>query len=417
LTTEVGGLSLSPESALSGSDGLVGTTVFSGTVPTVVRVIATADESGEEVATVSDVLTVTTGLPDQNSIDVAVTGGFVVEDGMTVSGIERTITVRLADTYNNPVPDGTAALFTTEYGAIQPSCTTTGGSCSVQWNSQDPRAPSLVEGREAVRTIYSSGYNCPSHNGSSGACPDDLGYTRGGRSTIGVTAIGQESFVDGNGNGVMDRDEQDRFDNLPEAFLDNNEDRAYTPALPACVASPRGSAQCLAGFEEQFTDFNSNGEYDLNDDPAVYNGLLCPPEGDGVWCSRELINVRDSTIVILSAGNDNWDIILVRGKTVVDGTIEAVRYTAYIADLFNNRPPAGSTVEVSAGGGCELISESSFDVANSAARGAIGITVETGGDGEAGTISITLNPKGDAASYTETFNCLSIPPPDPNDPA
>ncbi len=127
LTTEVGGLSLSPTTAVSTSEGLVTTNITSGDIPTVVRVIATAaagDGTGQEVSSVSDVLTVTTGLPDQNSISVSVEGGFVVANGMTVDGIEKTITVRMADKFNNPVPDGTAAVFTTEYGAIDPSCET-----------------------------------------------------------------------------------------------------------------------------------------------------------------------------------------------------------------------------------------------------------------------------------------------------
>jgi hypothetical protein len=41
--------------------------------------------------------------------------------------------------------------------------------------------------------------------------------------------------------------------------------------------------------------------------------------------------------------------------------------------------------------------------------------VQTGGDGEVGTVSITLRPIG-GASYTETFNCESDPPIDPNEP-
>ncbi|MDH4042135.1 MAG: Ig-like domain-containing protein, partial [Gammaproteobacteria bacterium] len=134
LTTYVGGLKVSPPSAVSASDGLVTVNVFSGDVPTVVRVIAKApagDNSGQQVSSVSDILTVSTGLPDQNSFSVSVAGGFSVVDGMTVDGVEKTITVRMADKFNNPVPNGTAAVFTTEYGAIEPQCTTVDGSCSV----------------------------------------------------------------------------------------------------------------------------------------------------------------------------------------------------------------------------------------------------------------------------------------------
>lgn len=418
LSTEVGGLSVIPASALTDGNGQVTATVSSGDVATVVRVIADVDDgSGSSVSTVSDVLTVTTGMPDQDSISLSVSGGFVVENGFTQDGVTRTINVAMADKFNNPVIDGTAAVFTTEYGSIEGSCTTVNGTCSVEWRSQAPRFPK-INGSTYVMTIYSPGYNCPSHNGRSGPCPDDLGYTRGGRSTILVHAIGEETFVDRNGNGVMDEAEKDLFVNLPEAFIDNNEDGAYTPDIEACQSAPQGSPQCTAGFEETYIDFNGNEQYDRNDNPAVYNGLLCPPEGDGVWCSRELVNVRDQTVVILSAGPD-WAIILTRGGSVVTGTQHGATQIAYISDVFNSRPPEGSTVDVAAEGDCELLSESSFEVGNSAAYGAYSVAVVTGPAEPSdppvpGVVNITLNPK-DGSPFTRTFACDSSSITDPAD--
>jgi hypothetical protein len=409
LTTEVGGLKVSPPSALSSIDGTVSATVFSGDVATVVRVIASTaagDGSGEQVSTVSDILTVSTGLPDQNSISVSVQnqseGVFVVENGFTVDGIERTITVRM--------------------GGERLSGTPQEGQCSVLWTSQDPRQPILEENREAVRTIKdTAGYNCrPHHNGNSGPCPDDIGYTRGGRSEILVTAIGEESFVDTNGNGIMDESERDLFDNVPEAFLDKNEDKVYTPK--ACAnGTITNSAQCRAGSEESFVDFNDNAEYDLNNDPAVYNGLLCPPEGDGNWCSRTLVNVRDSTRLILS-GEDigGWDILMASaGGNVVGNNsqiLAGATYTAYISDIYNNPPQGGSTVTVTAGGDCEVIGEKLFTAPDTAKSGAFGVRVQAGGEGTTGTVTIQLNPAAGGTPYSETWNCEPFDPPDPNDP-
>ena len=115
------------------------TIVSSGDVATVVRVVATAD-AGElgEASAVSDVLKVSTGLPDQNSISLSVEESFVVEEGMTRDGVTRKLIVRMADKFNNPVPDGTAAVFTTEYGSIESSCATTGGACEVTWDQSIP---------------------------------------------------------------------------------------------------------------------------------------------------------------------------------------------------------------------------------------------------------------------------------------
>ncbi|MEZ5567840.1 MAG: hypothetical protein R3E54_05800 [Halioglobus sp.] len=301
LNTEVGGITLSTPSGLTNGEGQVSVIVSSGDVATTVRVVATIDDgNGGTLGTVSDLLTVTTGLPDQNSISLAVSDTFVVENGMRVDGVTRQFTVSMADKFNNPVVDGTAAVFTTEYGAIVGSCTTTDGTCSVTWRSQEPRFPTLTD-NTFVKTIFDNDYNCPSHNGDSGPCQSDLGSVRGGRSAVMVHALGEESFIDRNGNGLMDQAEATLFDNLPEAFIDYNDDGVYTPNLPECIANPQGSLQCISGEEEIFVDLNSNNIYDTNDEPAVYNGLLCPPEGDGVWCSRSLVHVFTRSVMLSDA--------------------------------------------------------------------------------------------------------------------
>jgi hypothetical protein len=215
----------------------------------------------------------------------------------------------------------------------------------------------------------------------------------------------------------MDEAEKDLFDNVPEAFLDNNEDNLYTPT--ACKnGTVTDSAQCQAGSEESFVDFNFNGVYDLNDNPAVYNGLLCPPEGDGVWCSRTLVNVRASSRLILSADPD-WDILVASssGSVVSNSSqiLAGANYVAYISDLFNNAPGGGSTVTVEAGGDCEIISETSFTVPNTAGQGAFGISIKAGGEGTTGTVTIKLSPI-NGTPYSETWNCRPLSPADPNAP-
>lgn len=447
LSTDVGGLRLNPASATSDADGNVFVTVSAGDVPTVVRVEATT-EAGVgigQVSAVSDVLTVSTGLPDQNSISLSVEGGFVVEQAMNMDGITRTLTVRMADKFNNPVPNGTAAVFTTEYGSIDPSCETGRrngdrlggtpevGQCSVQWESQNPRRPTLVENQSLVTTVADpSGYNCPSHNGASGPCPDDLGRLQVGRSTVLVTAIGEESFIDRNGNGIYDESEADDglFSNLTEAFLDHNENGLFDPATQACNSNP-SSFTCRTGSEEIFTDFNNNQLFDANgDDPgngypnqnqtAVFNGLLCPEEGDinvvgpQGWCSRDLLNVRSSTVLILSEEGD-WRIALYRGRVPVSGTsFSGGTYTAYISDRFNNRPPAGSTISVDADSPC--LADGSITVGATAVPGASTLQFTQGGEisydscneprpSTTSTLTITVSPSGGGASFDQAFSC------------
>ncbi len=402
LTTYVGGLALSKTSTLSDGNGEVTVTVQSGEVATVVRVLASVDDgSGNPVSTVSDLLTVTTGLPDQNSISLSIgeCGGessWVVDGAWTIDGLCRTLTVAMSDKFNNPVVDGTGAVFTTEYGSIVGSCATTAGTCSVEWRSQDPRLPILTDNDYIVSVDDNQGTRCSEfHNGSNAIpCPKDLGNIRGGRSAILVHAIGEESFIDRNGNGLMDQDEQALFQNVPEAFLDNNEDGVYTPALAQCEAAPTGSLLCISGEEEIFLDFNSNEVYDLNDDPAVYNGLLCPVEGNGVWCSRTLVNVRDSVVVTLGDSPD-FEFLLVDNRQVVGGGAGLPldrELILYIADTYNNPPPAGATVSLSTQGKCKLTSPGSTDVFNYDRSGAFVWSLSLGSatSPEDGSLTVTL---------------------------
>jgi hypothetical protein len=170
LHTTFGGLYLSTLSANSDpASGEVQTTVNAGTESTPIRVTATID--GTTIATVSDVLVVSTGIPDQNSFSISAST-FNIE-GLNYDGVTSDITVRLADHFNNWVPDGTAVGFRTTGGSIPASCVTTNGACTVQLTSQNPRSgPALA--------------------------PVNF------RAVILAYALGEESFSDLNNNGRYD---------------------------------------------------------------------------------------------------------------------------------------------------------------------------------------------------------------------
>ncbi|CAA0124069.1 Uncharacterised protein [Halioglobus japonicus] len=433
LSTRVGQLSLSTDTgtedgyAFSNADGEVSVTVQAGNVATVVRVLATVDDgNGNLVETTSDLLTVTTGIPDQDSISLSVET-FVIPNAASEDNVTTTLTVSMADRFNNPVPEGTAAVFTTEYGAIEGRCTTNeSGTCSVTWFSRPPRFPILTLGAD-VTTIANTGCRyfignpnvpCPVDS----ANPLDDRYTRGLRSTILVHAIGEESFVDANGNGMFDQAEAEPlsgpplFQNIPEAFVDNNEDGYYTRALSQC--SNPTSAQCIAGQEERFIDFNNNGLYDLNVEPEpIFNGLSCPIEGDGVWCSRTMLNVWDSIVITMSSNNDNtWFSTMIRNRAVVTATVTGAQQTVYISDLYNNPPTEGSTVTLSASDNCEIVGQSTFEIGNLYYASAIGIPVKTKPldtppeDPSLGFFTVTLN-LNNGPSIPWDFECDTPPTP------
>lgn len=259
LSTTVGGLSLTPSSASSNSSGIVATTVQAGTIATPVRVGASVTLSdGQLIYVQSDLLTVTTGIPDQNSISLSM-DKFAPEgwehDGETVN-----VTARVGDRFNNPVPDGTVINFTTEGGLIESSCQTAGSVCSVVWTSQAPR-------------------------------PADH------RSTVMAYAIGHETFYDYNANGVFD--DGDAFDDIGEAFRDDDETGSYNPS------SGNGFSA-----DEKLIDYDESGAYTAAD--GVYNGVPCehttdcPVDANNIaGRSNFLTNVRDSGVIIMASSTPN----------------------------------------------------------------------------------------------------------------
>lgn len=422
LSTEIGGLSLTNDSATTNGEGIARAIVLSGNVSTSVRVTATIVVDGLELTTVSDRLVVSTGLPDQNSISLSV-DRFNVGGGDD-DGTEATVTVRMADKFNNPVPDGTSAFFTTEYGTIEDSCETAGGVCSVTWTSQQPRLPLIynnVGTDEYVSTLSNrvctntgaSGTPCATDGTLEGSAAVGITSTYGRRSTVLVTAIGEESFVDSNGNGLYDAGEDHQ--DLAEAFVDNNENRPEGSWLTGydgdsfCVPSDTDQAgrDCASGLEETFVDFDDSGSH--TDGNGIYNGTLCPESLNGISCSQDLVSVRQDLVILMSAtrgqqiavvqnnGGGGADVVI----TSVPDSNNTVSYQVLIGDEFNNLPPAGATISVSSTA-CELASSASFTVPSTTDTGPyqFGLTLtRVAGNAEIvqGFVTIALaNPTGDS---------------------
>lgn len=445
LTTSIGGVSLQNTTAQTDSNGIATAFVDSGYIATTVRVRATVTTTSGPLVTLSDQLSINTGIADEDSMSLS--SDKLNVEGADYDGSTTTITVRLADAFNNPVRDGTSVQFRTEYGSVTPSCTTTGGACSVTWTSQAPRGPldptahvpllgdgtcpdatismepvtittsssgalqgntdyviSKVDRVETSAdvalllntdyTVDSNGYGITCVTGSSkcvnGASlkityqrkyldednsgdtthkisqpgvatppynkivgvpclaagrkptPEHAGYNGGlgqiygGRSTVLAFAQGEESFTDSNGDGEYSVGEP--FVDLPEAFLDTNEDNVfgnntagvggssvsnpdcYGPAAPLSASVPAlDNCYQEGGDEDVFIDFNNNHKFDKGNE--IYNGTLCPLTVNNLppcnnntgsnpipctssdqYCTRTLVDIRRS-IVILDSGS------------------------------------------------------------------------------------------------------------------
>ncbi len=173
------------------ADGTVVVQVNSGTVPTPVRVRARAlypTAAALPLESFSDTLSVSTGLPLQRSFSLSVDKANI--DGGNFDGEVATLTVRLADQFSNPVPDGTVVNFIGSGAAVctanNGSCRTTNGTCSCNVVSQARR-------------------------------PDD------NRVVVLAYAVGLEDFDDRNGDNTYTSG-VDPFTDLGDAYLDANKD-------------------------------------------------------------------------------------------------------------------------------------------------------------------------------------------------
>jgi len=312
LNTTVGGLSIIPVSGSTATDGTVSTIVQAGTIATPVRVTATIRGTSPLISTQSDQLVVSTGVPAQDGFSVAIET--LNPEAWNIDGVTDKVTARLSDHFHNPVPDGTAVYFTTSGGSIQPSCTTVAGACTVTWTSQAPRPAN-------------------------------------GRARILAYAVGEEAFLDLNGNGLADAGE---FADTSEAFRDDNENNARD-----------------AG--ETFIDFNSDGVF--NGPDGKYNGVLQGAAYVGAPKSKHVFS--NSTIVMASSSPDLNTLSispLTVGRPAAGSTYGiTTTLTLTVLDKNGNAMPAGTTITVGTSVSAYLTVSENFTVPNTIDRG-IGIS-------------------------------------------
>lgn len=341
LNTTVGGISLTPMMATSGIDGAVQTVVQSGTVATTLRVTATI--TGLGISTQSSQLVITTGLPDQDSMSLAVECPNI--EAAEYDGVQVPVTIRLGDRFGNPVPDGTAVTFNTEGGKIDGGCTTMtttqeSGVCSVNWTSQEPR-------------------------------PAD------GRITILATATGEETFVDNNTNGIFD--DGDSFTDLDEAYRDDNENSVYDP----------GPFDVGDGF---FFDFYTAPPVGYTVGDGLFNGLLC---GHSTLCSaNETSGIGASAIIIMSSSTVIFPRINLNGVDYFSpyGPMTLNAPGSLIFDVSGPNlqpPPAGTTIKVNSDNG-KTIGLTDFTTLCTSVNGALTYSVFFNTDGTASTGFISI---------------------------
>ncbi len=360
LNSATGDLQINPTMDNTGADGLVSTIVQAGTIATSVRVTAT--EQSTNISTQSSELVVSTGIPDSDSFSIS--QSMFSPEAFNFDGVEVTITARAADAFNNPVPAGTAISFAAEGGSIDASCNTDSqGACDVTWRSQAPR-------------------------------PTD------GRVTILASAIGNESFTDSNGDGFFDDTDAaantPAFDDIGEAFSDENENDAYD-------------------LGEFFIDFGTlNNVRDAAD--GLYNGVLCnatslcaPNQSVTVFGSA-IINMAGSTPMAPVLFESNLTTSVANGSTINIPNNGAESFFVRSLDLRGNSMPGGTSVAFSVtGSGYSLSGTSSFTIADGLEGGFLGVpvTVAANNTASSGQLQVTFTtPRGIQSAF---FWVLSSP--------
>ncbi|HEX7690580.1 MAG TPA: Ig-like domain-containing protein [Burkholderiaceae bacterium] len=273
LSTVAGGLTLDGQSILNGRDtpevktsdanGIVTGIVNSGTVPTPVRVIATLDNT--TITTVSSNLAVLTGLPSQAHFSLA--QGTINIEGGDWDGTPNTYTVTASDRSGNPVPDGTSIVFWAEGGTIVGSANTALNNlglsqATVNFQSSEPR-------------------------------PAD------GRVTILAYAIGEEAFIDLNGNNVWDPGEP--FQDLGDIVKDVLHDGIYDPANDEFVSL----AQVAVTPSSSACDNSAAASYPQLDD-TNFDLAIKPGSCDGTWSGKTYVRRETETVLSSSTPRPLW---------------------------------------------------------------------------------------------------------------
>lgn len=216
LLTAAGGLNLDggqlSVSKKTDSFGRVSALINSGTVPTPVRVKATLSNG---INSVSSGLAVAVGLPSE--LNFSLSQAVLNIEGYDTDGIANVYSIIASDRLSNPVPVGTAINFIAEGGQIEPIKNT-----------------ALVNGLARASANFVS------------AAPRPLD----GRVTVLAYALGEESFLDTNGNNIWDVGIDTQFQDLGAVFLSRKFLNTYFSAtdqlIPLSISGVGNASPCVS---------------------------------------------------------------------------------------------------------------------------------------------------------------------------
>jgi len=310
LVSSTGGVTLSTKTAVSDANGQVQTIVQAGTFSGPVVVQASIVVSGVTISTQSSGLSISSGVPAQAQFSLAVAKHSM--EAWDLDGATDVITVRVGDRFGNPVPDGTTVSFQTRNngagGFVDPACSTAGGACTATWTGKNPRPV------------------------------DSTSISRIGYAYILAFAVGEESFIDQNGDGVFDT-----VSSVAEPFTDQGE--IFAPSGEFAKSSPSSSFQS----GDDYFDYDSSNTYTAAD--GLWEGINCQA---GSSCATSNATGVGTYLCIIMASSEALFTNYV-GTTPVSTGVQSVTVgtgvtiSVTISDVNHNPMPAGTTVTLQTG--------------------------------------------------------------------
>jgi hypothetical protein len=232
------------------------------------------------------------------------------------------------------------------------------GQCSVTWTSAAPRPV------------------------------DDFGtFGLAVRITILASIIGEEGFTDSSpSNGRFDDGET--FTDLPEVFLDINENGTRDTS-------------------EEYIDFDGSGDYTFED--GVYNGTLCSDTASQCSTTPSLVTVSDDLTLVMASEQQGLTVYDVDDNPLSSVTLQdngaVVNLSIEIEDARGQLPPTGSSISVSTTKG-EIMGSNSTDIPETNAQGPASLSIAiraTNQEPSPGALTVSLDMPGNACDGGSTI--------------
>lgn len=338
LSTTAGGVSISPATAITGSNGQAATFVLAGTVHTSVNVTATVANTSLQQTT-PNAIAISTGIPVQTRFSLSLQSHNL--DAYDHDSVTDSVDVFAVDRYGNPATPGTNILFTTNGGgvisgtcpgstAVTTACgscqTDATGHCSVTWTSEGNRPQT-----DALDVI--------------------------GHSHILAYTVGEENFEDSNADAVFDT--SDGFTQFPtivantaqgDTFFEATSTSGIAPAYDD-IGDPYMDSKEVGYFitDETFVDIDSTVTTRRAPSGAWFGAacggfgtttaLVSATNGPGgaaitVPCSNKLTMIGKDDCIVMSTDNAVW----------TGGTPSTLDHTALVPIVFTLQDLHGNVV-------------------------------------------------------------------------